>query len=59
MHSMLHVDEPGLKERSASAMTVVTAAAMEGNLPIKTSVFERLPRGVLRCWIYLTVKTNR
>lgn len=39
VHSMLHLDEPGLKERSTSAMTVVTAAAMEGNVPIKTTVF--------------------
>nr|WAX25744.1 sodium channel protein type 4 subunit alpha A [Tetraodon mbu] len=29
MHSMLHLEEPGLKQRSASAVTVLTAAAME------------------------------
>ncbi|XP_045924804.1 sodium channel protein type 4 subunit alpha A [Micropterus dolomieu] len=29
VHSMLHLDEPGLTQRSASAMTVLTAAAME------------------------------
>lgn len=35
-HSMLHVDEPGLTQRSASATTVLTAAAMEGKLPVQT-----------------------
>lgn len=35
-HSMLHVDEPGLMQRSASATTVLTAAAMEGTLPVQT-----------------------
>ncbi|XP_008296479.1 sodium channel protein type 4 subunit alpha A [Stegastes partitus] len=29
VHSMLHLDEPGLTQRSASVMTVLTAAAME------------------------------
>ncbi|KAI3364936.1 hypothetical protein L3Q82_001116 [Scortum barcoo] len=29
VHSMLHLEEPGLTQRSASAMTVLTAAAME------------------------------
>lgn len=35
VHSMLHVEEPGLTQRSASAVTVLTAAAMEGTVPIK------------------------
>lgn len=35
MHSMLHLEEPGLKQRSASVVTVLTAAAMEGKVPIK------------------------
>uniref|UniRef100_UPI003AAE2239 sodium channel protein type 4 subunit alpha A n=1 Tax=Centroberyx gerrardi TaxID=166262 RepID=UPI003AAE2239 len=29
VHSKLHLDEPGLKQRTASALTVLTAAAME------------------------------
>ncbi|GAA6214561.1 sodium channel protein type 4 subunit alpha A-like [Lates japonicus] len=29
VHSMLHVDDPGLTQRSASVLTVLTAAAME------------------------------
>ncbi|KAM9336080.1 sodium channel protein type 4 subunit alpha A [Symphorus nematophorus] len=29
VHSMLHLDEPGLTQRTASAMTVLTTAAME------------------------------
>ncbi|XP_070783820.1 sodium channel protein type 4 subunit alpha A isoform X2 [Enoplosus armatus] len=29
VHSMLHLEEPGLAQRSASVMTVLTAAAME------------------------------
>lgn len=35
VHSMLHLDETGLTQRSASAMTVLTAAAMEGTVPMK------------------------
>lgn len=30
--SVLHLDEPGLTQRSASAVTVLTAAAMEGTV---------------------------
>uniref|UniRef100_A0A8C4GZA0 Sodium channel protein n=1 Tax=Dicentrarchus labrax TaxID=13489 RepID=A0A8C4GZA0_DICLA len=32
VHSMLHLDEPGLTHRTASALTVLTTAAMEGTL---------------------------
>lgn len=35
VHSRLQVDEPGLKQRSASVVTVLTAAAMEGTVPLK------------------------
>lgn len=32
---MLHLDEPRLTQRSASATTVLTAAAMEGTVPME------------------------
>ena len=37
---MLHLEEPGLKQRSASAVTVLTAAAMEGKVPIKLQGYQ-------------------
>lgn len=33
VHSMLQLDEPCMAERTASALTVLTAAAMEGTAP--------------------------
>lgn len=33
--SMLHLDEPGLTQRSASATTVLTAVAIEGKVPLE------------------------
>lgn len=33
---MLHLDDPGLTKRSASAMTVLTTAALEGTVPKET-----------------------
>lgn len=33
VHSMLQLDEPCMTERTASALTVLTAAAMEGTAP--------------------------
>lgn len=38
VHSMLHLDDPGLTQRSASAMTVLTAAAMEGTVPMEMDI---------------------
>lgn len=35
VHTMLHLDKPALKQRSASIATVLTAAAMEGTVPTK------------------------
>lgn len=35
---MLHLDEPGLTQRCASATTVLTAAAMEGTVPMEIDI---------------------
>lgn len=42
MHSVLHLDEPGLTQRSASAVTVLTAAAMEGTVQNTSHVYLKL-----------------
>lgn len=33
VHSMHHLEEPGLTRRTASALTVLTVAALEGTVP--------------------------
>ncbi len=39
LHSMLHLDEPSLTQRSASATTVLTAAAIEGTVPVEKEMY--------------------
>lgn len=35
VQSMLHVEAPTLQQRTASALTVLTTAAMEGTVPLQ------------------------
>lgn len=38
VHSMLQLDEPCLTQRTASALTVLTAAAIEGTALIRNTI---------------------